>query len=157
MEKSMTAKDIMDANFPVVSMKTPIKEAVRILRKNFGDESYLNAAPALIVTKDNGELAGILSPLTIIQAFLDSAQALQRPPLPGSSFYEEICFRIKDKLVEDVMDWQPISVTENALLLDVAELFAKNRFQRIPVVRNNIVIGVIYRSRLLFAMAKCML
>jgi CBS domain-containing protein len=152
----MKAKDIMVTDVPVVSMKTPIRDAVRTLRKNFGDESYLNAAPALIVVKDNGELAGILSPLTIIQAFLDSAP-LERPRLPGPSFFEEICARIQDKLVEDVMDWQPISVTEDALLLDVAELFAKNRFQRIPVVRNHVVVGIIYRSRLLFAMARCML
>lgn len=153
----MKAKDVMDTNFPVVSTKTPMKEAIRILRKNFGDESYLNAAPALVVVKENGELAGILSPLSIIQLLLDSAQTLERPPLPGPSFYEEICSRIKDKLVEDVMDWQPISVTEDALLLDMAKLFVNNRFQRIPVIRGKIVVGVVYRSRLLFAMAKSLL
>jgi len=39
----------------------------------------------------------------------------------------------------------------------VAELFVKSRFQRIPVVKNKRVLGIIYRSRLLFAMASCML
>jgi CBS domain-containing protein len=153
----MKARDIMITDVPVISMKMPIREAVRILQKNFGDESYMNAAPGLIVCKDNGELAGILSPLSIIKTILDSAHGLAMPPLPGAAFYEELCSKVHDQRVEDVMDWQPISVTEDALLLDVADLFVKNRFQRIPVVRGKQVVGIIYRSRLLFAMARCML
>jgi len=39
----------------------------------------------------------------------------------------------------------------------VAALFVSNRFQRIPVVRDSKVVGVIYRSRLLFAMAESLL
>lgn len=153
----MKAKDIMVTDVPVISIKTPILEAVRLLRQNFGDESYLNAAPGLIVVRENAELAGILSPLTIIRALLDAAHDVPKPPTTGPAFYEELCFRIKEKLVEDIMEWQPISVTEDAELLDVADLFVKNRFQRIPVVKNKKVVGIIYRSRLLFAMAGCML
>ena len=41
--------------------------------------------------------------------------------------------------------------------LDVAALFVKSRFQRIPVVKDKKVLGIIYRSRLLFAMSTCML
>jgi CBS domain-containing protein len=153
----MNAKDIMVTDVPVISMKMPLVEAVKILKKNYGDESYLNAAPGLIVVNDTGELAGILSPLTIIKVLVDSAHGAHKPPVPGPAFYEELCSRLKGKLVEDAMDWQPISVTEDALLLDVADLFVKNRFQRIPVVKNNKVVGIIYRSRLLFAMARCLL
>jgi len=153
----MKARDIMVTDVPVISMKMPLKEAVRILKNNFGDESYLNAAPGLIVVNDTGDLAGMLSPLTIIKVLVDSAHSADKPPVPGPAFFEELCSRIKTKLVEDAMDWQPISVTEDALLLDVADLFVKNRFQRIPVVKNNKVVGIIYRSRLLFAMARCLL
>lgn len=53
------------------------------------------------------------------------------------------------------MDWQPISVTEDAHILDIADLFVKNRFQRIPVVKGKKVLGIIYRSRLLFHMTQC--
>ena len=153
----MKARDIMVTDFPVVSVKTPIRDAVQMLRKNFGDESYLNAAPGLVVLNEKGELAGILSPLTIIEAMLDVAGKTGSSALTGPAFLEELCDKIKDKLVEDIMDWQSISVTEDAAVLDVAALFAQNRFQRIPVVKNKEVIGIIYRSRLLFAMASCLL
>lgn len=153
----MKAKDIMVTDFSVVSVESPIEDAVRMLKKNYGDESYLNAAPGLVVVNEKGELAGILSPLTIIKALLDTAGETGIPATAGAPFFEELCSRIKGSLVGDVMDWQPISVTEDAAVLDVADLFVKNRFQRIPVVKNKKVVGIIYRSRLLFAMADCLL
>jgi CBS domain-containing protein len=153
----MKAKDIMVTDFSVVSIQTPIEEAVRLLKKNFGDESYWNAAPGLVVVNDKGELAGILSPLTIIKTLLDAAGKTGTTAAADAPFFENICGKIKGRLVEDVMDWQPISVTEDAALLDVADLFVKNRFQRIPVVKDKKVLGIIYRSRLLFAMADCLL
>jgi len=153
----MKARDIMVTDVPAIGSDTTVGEAVQILRKNFGDESYLNAAPGLIVVNEKGELAGILSPLSIIRALLESAQQPGTTAETTADYYEALCSGIKDRPVRDVIDWQPISVTEDALLLDVADLFVKNRFQRIPVVRNKRVVGIIYRSRLLFAIAGCML
>ena len=153
----MKARDIMITDFSVVSTQTPLRDAVRMLKKNFGDESYMNAAPGLVVVNDKGELAGILSPLTIIKAMLDIAGETGFPAATDIAYFEELCSKVKDKVVEDVMDWQPISVTEDADALDVAELFVKSRFQRIPVVKDKKVLGIIYRSRLLFAMSNCLL
>jgi CBS domain-containing protein len=153
----MKARDIMITDFPIVSTQTPLRDAVRMLKNNFGDESYMNAAPGLVVVNDKGELAGILSPLTIIKAMLDIAGESGFPAATDIPYFEELCGKVKDKVVEDVMDWQPISVTEDADALDVAALFVKSRFQRIPVVKDKKVLGIIYRSRLLFAMASCLL
>lgn len=150
----MKARDIMITDVPVISIKAPVRVAIRVLKNNYGDESYLNAAPGLVVINDKGELAGILSPLTIMKALLDSVQPDNKPEEPDSAYYDTLCNEIKDKLVEDVMDWQAISVTEDANLLDVADLFVKNRFQRIPVVKGKTVVGIIYRSRLIFAMTR---
>lgn len=153
----MKARDIMITDFPMISLHATVGEAVRILRKNFGDESYMNAAPGLVVVNDNGELAGILSPLTILRALGTEATGTGRPGKESSEFYATLCAGIKGKKVIDIMDWQAISVTEDAQLLDVADLFVANRFQRIPVVRDGKVSGVIYRSRLLFALADSLL
>jgi CBS domain-containing protein len=150
----MTAKEIMVTDFPVIPVRTPIEDAVRILRTNH-DESHLHASPGLIVVNDKGELAGILSPLTIIRVLLDSAEETGAPAPGEHPKLEDLCVRMKGKTLEDVMDWQPISVTEDAHILDVAELFVKNRFQRIPVVKGKKVVGIIYRSRLLFCMTQC--
>ena len=153
----MKAGDVMITDVPVISMKTPVVDAVRMLRKNFGDESYLNAAPGLVVVNDRGEVAGVLSPLSVMKEILEASRLTKRPARPDAAFYGKLSDAIKDKLVEEIMDWQAISVTEDAQLLDVADLFVKHRFQRIPVVKNNRVVGIIYRSRLLFAMTASLL
>ena len=152
----MKVKDVMVTDFSVISTKSSVADAVKILKKNFGDESYINAAPGLVVVNEQGELAGILSPLTILRAMVEQSTRVAAPAVIESAFYGELCQHMKDKLVEDIMDWQAISVTEEAELLEVAAIFVKHRFQRIPVVRGNAVTGVIYRSRLLFALTECL-
>lgn len=147
----MKARDIMITDVPTISRKASLKEAILLLKKNYGDKSFLNAAPGLVVVNEWGELAGVLMPLTIIQALLEGAES-EPTSREQDGYYDTLCTAIKDKLVEDVMEREPISVTEDALLLDIADLFVKYRFQRIPVVREKKVVGIVYRTPLLFAM-----
>lgn len=146
----MKAKDIMVTDVPTISVRTTVAEAVRTMKRNFGDESFLNAAPGLIVLNERGGLAGILTPLSIITALMDGA------PTGGSDapYFESLCAKIKDLPVSDIMEHQPISVTQDARVSDVASLFLTHRFQRVPVVDGKKVVGIIYRSRLLFAMTR---
>jgi len=140
----------MVTDVPAISVRTSVAEAVRTMKANYGDESFLNAAPGLIVLNERGGLAGILTPLSIITALLDGAAE-------GNSdepYFASLCERIKDLPISDIMEHQPISVTQDARVSDVAELFLKHRFQRVPVVDGKKVVGIIYRSRLLFAMTK---
>ena len=146
----MKARDIMVTDVPSISVRTTVAEAVRTMKANFGDESFLNAAPGLIVLNERGGLAGILTPLSIITALFDGA------PAEGSdaAFFSSLCDRIKDLPISAIMEHQPISVTQDARVTDVAELFLTHRFQRVPVVDGKKAVGIIYRSRLLFAMTR---
>lgn len=153
----MKAKEIMVSEVPSISRKASVKEAVLMLKSNFGDESFMNAAPGLVVVNEGGELAGMLTPLTLITALLESSEKTKHTTVSPAKFFDVLCRNIEDKLVEEIMERQPISVTEDALIMDVAELFVKHRFQRVPVVRNNKVVGVIYRTPLLFYMTRCFL
>ena len=146
----MKAKDIMVTDVPTISVRTSVAEAIQTMKRNFGDESFMNAAPGLIVLNERGGLAGILTPLSIITALLDGA------PKNGSDepYFASLCGRIKDLQVSDIMEHQPISVTLDARVSDVADLFLTHRFQRVPVVDGKKVVGIIYRSRLLFAMTR---
>jgi CBS domain-containing protein len=151
----MKAREIMVSEVPTISRKASVKEAILMLKKNFGDESFVNAAPGLIVVNENGELAGILTPLTLITALLEKADKVKNTTVNTVKYYDMLCKNIQDRLVEEIMERQPISVTEDALLLDVAELFVQHKFHRVPVVRDKRVVGIIYRTPLLFFMAKC--
>ena len=146
----MKARDIMVTDVPSISVRTTVAEAVRTMKSNFGDESFMNAAPGLIVLNERGGLAGILTPLSIITALMDGAAADQSDP----AFFASLCDKIKDLPISAIMEHQPISVTMDAQMRDVAELFLTHRFQRVPVVDGKKVVGIIYRSRLLFAMTQ---
>lgn len=150
----MKAKDIMITDVPVIHCDEMASEAIRSLKKNYGDVSYINAAPGMIVVNDEGEIAGILSPLSAIRAILELAHDTSRPF--DSEFFSELCERLSDKKVSDIMDWQAISVTPDASIIEVSELFVAHRFHRIPVVEGKRVIGIIYRSKLLFSMTECL-
>lgn len=151
----MKAKDIMVTDLTTISRKASLKEAVLLLQKNYGDKSFLNAAPGLVVINDWGELAGVLMPLTIMIALMESGGEVSPEDKLNESFYEQLCGNLKDKTVEDIMDREPLSVTEDADVSDLVDLFITHRFHRIPVVRDKKVVGVIYRTPLLFAMTRC--
>lgn len=151
----MKAKDIMITDITTISKKASLKEAVLLLQKNYSDKSFLNAAPGLVVINDWGELAGVLMPLTIMSALMESAGDVSSEEKQKEGFYEQLCCNLKDKTVEDIMEREPLSVTEDANLIDLVDLFIIHRFHRIPVVRDKKVVGVIYRTPLLFAMSSC--
>jgi CBS domain-containing protein len=151
----MKAKDIMITDVTTISRKASLKEAVMLLQKNYGDKSFLNAAPGLVVINDWGELAGVLMPLTIMSALMESAGDVTTEEKQKENFYEQLCHNLKDKMVEDIMDREPLSVTEDAKVIDLVDLFIIHRLHRIPVVRDKKVVGIIYRTPLLFAMTGC--
>jgi len=151
----MKAKDIMITDVTTISRKASLKEAILLLQKNYSDKSFLNAAPGLVVINDWGELAGVLMPLTIMLALMESAGNATFEEKQKESFYEQLCNNLKDKMVEDIMEREPLSVTEDAKIIDLVDLFVTHRFHRIPVVRDKKVVGVIYRTPLLFAMTSC--
>lgn len=151
----MKAKDIMVTDLTTISRKASLKEAILLLQKNYGDKSFLNAAPGLVVINDWGELAGVLMPFTIMMALMESGGEVTPEEKLKENFYEQLCCNLKDKMVEDIMDREPLSVTEDADVSDLVDLFITHRFHRIPVVRDKKVVGVIYRTPLLFAMTRC--
>lgn len=149
----MKARDIMVTDVPSITVRTTVGEAVRIMKSNFGDESFMNAAPGLIVLNERGGLAGILTPLSIITALMDGAAEGKS----DAAFFASLCEKVKDLPISAIMEHQPISVTQDASVSDVARLFLTHRFQRVPVVDGKKVVGIIYRSRLLFAISKSLL
>ncbi|GAB4300759.1 MAG: hypothetical protein Fur0034_13720 [Desulfuromonadia bacterium] len=149
----MTARDIMITDVPVIHPDVSAPDAIRRLKENYGDITYINAAPGMIVVDDDGNLKGILSPLSVIRGLLEAADDTSQPF--DASFFDSLCMKLIDKKVSDIMDWQAISVTPEASLFEIAELFVTHRFHRIPVVEEHRVVGIIYRSRVLFAMTTC--
>lgn len=65
----------------------------------------------------------------------------------GSSAAEYV--RFHSRRVADVMTKKVISVRRDAPLGEIAETMAKHQVKRVPVLHDNLVVGIVSRSNLL--------
>ncbi len=149
----MKAKDVMKT--PVVSVKkdATLFEVARLL-----DEKKISGAP---VVDDDGQLVGIISELDLIRRSQELTVSSYRDPLTWISPYTSIedlaSFRqglceIGGNLVQEVMTRRVVTVDEDDSLEQAAKIMAKRRINRIPVLRDGRVVGIITRGDLVWAM-----
>ena len=123
-KSSLTAADFMITTVRSVREADSIFEATRMLCKNgFSGAPVLDGA---------GRLLGILSEKDCIHAFLNAIHH-RAPPVT----------------VAQVMTREVISVSESTGILEVAHLFVDKGLRRVPVLRDEVLVGQISRRDLL--------
>ncbi|ABW67007.1 CBS domain-containing protein [Desulfosudis oleivorans] len=141
------ARDIMTKEVITVSPETDIAQATRLLLEN-----HINGAP---VVNADGELVGMLCqsdlivqqkkiPLPSIFTFLDGVFSFS-----STKSLEKEMQKIAATTVADAMSTDPVSVTPDATVEDVASLMAEKHFHTIPVVENSKVVGVLGKEDVL--------
>ncbi len=117
------ARDIMTTDVITVSLHTTLDETVELLL-----EHGISGVP---VVDDDQNVVGIISEFALLSLAYE----------PNAS----------DELVVNYMSRRVITVEENTLISDVADLFIQNRVRRVPVTVNNELCGIISRRDLLRA------
>jgi len=141
------ARDIMTKEVITVSPETDIAQATSLLLEN-----HINGAP---VVNADGELVGMLCqsdlivqqkkiPLPSIFTFLDGVFSFS-----STKALEKEMQKIAATTVADAMSTDPVSVTPDATVEDVASLMAEKHFHTIPVVENGKVVGVLGKEDVL--------
>jgi CBS domain-containing protein len=115
------ARDVMSTNVYTISPDATVEEAIRLLINR-----NVSGMPVVV---EEGKLVGVISEYQLLEAIY-TTDVMKMP--------------VGEFATKDVM-----SVRENALLSDVANLFILNRIRRVPVVRDDRVVGVISRRDLL--------
>ncbi|MHB0998893.1 MAG: CBS domain-containing protein [Armatimonadota bacterium] len=140
-----TAKDIMNTNVIAVSASTKLNEVVELLATN-----NISGAP-VVDEKDN--LIGIISEADLID------QKKREWAIPRLALFG--LWRVPDRLLEDsykegcnleardIMSKKVITAGEDASVIDLAEIMINKRINRIPIVRDNKVIGIVTRTDIL--------
>lgn len=111
------AKTLMKTKLITVKQDSSIYEAIRLLvNKNI---------TGLPVVDDEGVLVGIVSEKDMLR----------------------LLYNIKDKAgsVQEFMTKSVVCFTEDDSLIDIAESFIDNHFRRVPIVRDNKLVGIISR------------
>lgn len=153
----MTAADIMVKEFDTVLQTATIGEVVSLFQcgKRGGEERGVNA---LMVVDELGKLVGIITMSHILKAIIPFYMEMAHlSEFAWEGLFEKMCHKIENKQVSEIMENKVISIDESRNLIEVADLMLKHRIRRLPVVKNGIVIGIVYRKELFFKIVETML
>jgi CBS domain-containing protein len=143
----ITAREVMDTNFPTLSPRMTISEAVRVFQT--AGEEHRQIIFGMVVAEAPGQLLGMLSMYDI---FL-----LVRPKhihiwgeikdVDVSGILDAACQRAQAMLVGDIMTTDLTTITPDTHLLQVIDIMIKKHVRRLPVVEAGNMVGMVYISK----------
>ena len=114
------ARDIMATRLITLKPDMEAFQAIGVLIKN-----KISGAP---VVDENGKLLGVFSEKSVMQVLIDAA-------------YEQL----PTNLVQVFMDKTPHTITEDTQLLSIAQIFLTTPRRRLPVLRDEKLVGQVSR------------
>jgi len=151
------AKDIMEPITETLTPETTLKEAVNKMRVARRGNGWAGVKGLIVL--DNGNLAGMVSIKDILRAIIPSYMTLtELGEFTWDGMLEEMAKRVAGKKVEEIMTRDVITVSEDAPLMECADLVVKHSLQRLPVLnKDKKVIGMIYIRDLYQAIVQALL
>lgn len=142
-----TAQDIMTPNPITTRPETSISEAVKILLKK-----GFNGIP---VVDNDRKLLGIICQSDLVA----QQQRLELPsiftlldgffPLPGWKKAEKAFEKMNALTVGEAMTKNPVSITPETGIDEVASLMVKAKYYSLPVIRDGKVVGIVGKEDIL--------
>ena len=144
----MNAKHIM--TWPVFSIgpDATVLQAVQLMLRH--------KISGLPVVNADGKLVGIVTEGDFLRR-AETATERHRPRwlqfLVGPGRLADEYVHTHTRKIADVMTTEPITVNEDTPIEEVVHLMEKHRIKRLPVVRNQQLVGIVSRANLLHALA----
>lgn len=126
--KTISVRDCMSKLVLTIGSQASLKEAHDLMR-----EKRVRRLPVV----DQDALVGIVTLLDVSEA---------RPPGADTLRPTALVVSISLMKVADVMTRNPITVTPDATILDIARLMARHKIGGIPVVEQGQVVGIVSES-----------
>jgi CBS domain-containing protein len=140
----LVAKDIMTTDPVTVAPDTTVTEAARLM-----SERRIGALPVV----DKGRMVGLVTEGDLIMQDVRVHFPTYLSLLGGYVFAPGASDRFESSLrkavaatVSDVMTREPITVTADALVTDVATLLVERDIARVPVMDGDSVVGIVSKS-----------
>ena len=148
-----TVRDIMDASPATVHPDTPVEEVVSALRSH--------ELPGLPVVEGDGRVVGMITEADLVLP--DDKGDLHIPHyinLFGGTIFLEPLSRFEDRLpkafaskAEDMMTAEPDTVSPDTTVEEAARMIHESGHNRLPVVEDGRLVGVVTRLDVLGALA----
>jgi CBS domain-containing protein len=144
----MRAHQIMTRPVITVTPETSIVEAANIML-----QKHVSGLPVVDAT---GKLVGIVSEGDFIRRSEIGTQRkrgrwlrfILGPGKSASDFVHE-----HGRKISEVMTRSPLTIADDTALAEIVELMEKNNVKRLPVIRADMVVGIVSRANLLQAVA----
>jgi CBS domain-containing protein len=128
MKLNAPISDLMTKNVVCVSPNQKIIDLKHIYEK----QQFHHHIPVI----ENDNLVGMVS-------LIDFMRAIQNATLDDTEVVYHTLF------VKDIMTENPVSMSENTPIKEVAEILAKGQFHSVVITKNNAVIGIVTTADLL--------
>ncbi len=148
----MKVRDVMTRDVITVSENTTLLEAAKIMATR-----NISGLPVLT---EEGVLAGIVSESDVIRLkrrlhmpdYIQLLENLINDAHP-EDFASEVA-RVLSLPVREFMTKRPVTVKEETSVAEAARLMSEHGFNRLPVLHNRKLTGIVTRRDLLWAMVK---
>jgi len=147
-----TVRDIMVIDVPAVYPDDPIESVVGTLRDH--------ELPGIPVINEGGRCVGIITEADLIMA--GETEDLHLPHyielfggivfLESTKKYEERLRKALAAKASDVMTEDPLTISPDATVAEAAQVIARHKHNRLPVVEHGRLIGVVTRIDVLDAL-----
>ena len=158
-------------DYTTIDPDSTIKEGIEKLKRTFENAPSTSRIMetghrSILVFNNRKELVGTLSILDLIEAVRPAYLSAPKPSMADSIQYSAMFWTglfttqakgLVDKKIRDVMSDAPLSVDENANLMDIANFLFTERSRRLVVMRQGKVVGVVREQEIFFEMAKILL
>jgi CBS domain-containing protein len=146
----MHATDVMMTRFMTLNPDNSITEAVK--RFEAASQEQGKNVFGLMVTDDTDRLVGMLSMYDILlfvqPRHANIWQELEDEEQAGA--FTELLGRVKSIRVGDLMTTDVVTITPKTPLLAIVDIMIKRHIRRLPVVRDQEVVGIVYISDLFY-------
>ena len=144
----MKARDVMVSPVITVKPSTLVREVAKIFL-----ERRISAVP---VVDEQGKLVGIVSEgdlLRRVEAGTEHKRSWWLQGFTGDETLAAEYVKAHGRKVADVMTRHVISVSPDAPLSEIASLLEKNSIKRVPIVKDDQLVGIVSRANLIQAVA----
>jgi len=151
-----------------ISVDSTVREAIEALKRSY--ESFLSTGKVMecghrsILVFDRKErLSGILSILDLIKALRPAYLTAPKPSMADTLRYSTMFWSglftsqakgLVGKKVGDIMSEPPLTIQEDANLMEIAEMMVTEKARRLAVTSGGKVVGVVREQELFFEIAR---
>ena len=147
----MKASDVMTRDVVTVGPETPVAQAIRLMLDN--------QVSGLPVLDGSGKMVGILTEGDLLRRS-ETGTERHRPRWlellmgPGRMASEYV--RTHGRKVEEIMTSDLVSVTGDTPLDEVVSLMERRRIKRLPVLDDDVLVGIVSRADLLRSLLRAL-